>query len=225
MQLEVLYEDNHAIVVRKPAGVLVQGDASGDTPLLDEVKKYLKAHYNKPGNVFVGLVHRLDRPVEGVILFAKTSKGAARFSEQFREHTTEKIYHAVVVGEPKKKSDTLVHFLRKREDEVTAVIFDESGPDTQHAELAYEIVEAGKKYSLLRIILKTGRAHQIRAQFSHIGHPIVGDTKYGGPHSQFISRNAIALAATQLTFAAATMAERVTVSSPIPKKWFELIAS
>ena len=115
MSIQVLYEDNHLVAVYKPLGLLVQGDKSGDVCLMDEVKEYLKHKYDKPGNVFLGLVHRLDRNVQGIVLFAKTSKGASRLSEQFRQHTVEKIYHAVVVGRPQKNKDTLLHWLKKDE--------------------------------------------------------------------------------------------------------------
>ena len=184
--MKVLYEDNHLIAVYKPHGVLVQGDKSGDSCLMDKVKKYLKEKYKKPGNVFLGLLHRLDRPVAGIVLFAKTSKGASRLSEQFRNHTVEKIYQALVVGKPKKAKATLVNWLKKDKEKNKVEVFDKEAPGSQRAELDYEIIEtqhfasaSNFENTLLKIILKTGRPHQIRAQLAHIGFPIVGDKKYG----------------------------------------------
>lgn len=208
--MKILYEDNHLIAVYKPAGMLVQGDATGDVCLMDEVKKYLKETYQKPGNVFLGLLHRLDRPVQGIVLFAKTSKGASRLSEQFREHTIQKIYTAVVSGEPK-KSGTLVHWISKDENKNKVEVFDKETRDALRAELSYEVVKSDGKHSLVKITLKTGRPHQIRAQFSHIGHPLVGDTKYGGEKNK-----ELLLAATELSFDTATTGERQTIAVPIP---------
>lgn len=209
-RMKILYEDNHLIAVYKPAGMLVQGDATGDVCLMDEVKKYLKETYQKPGNVFLGLLHRLDRPVQGIVLFAKTSKGASRLSEQFREHTIQKIYTAVVSGEPK-KSGTLVHWISKDENKNKVEVFDKETRDALRAELSYEVVKSDGKHSLVKITLKTGRPHQIRAQFSHIGHPLVGDTKYGGEKNK-----ELLLAATELSFDTATTGERQTIAVPIP---------
>lgn len=180
--IRILYEDNHLIAVYKPAGILVQGDKTGDISLLDEVKEYLKQKYNKPGNVFLGLLHRLDRGVSGVILFAKTSKGAARLSEQFRNHTTKKIYHALVCGKPKKDKGTLVHWIKKDENKNKVEIFNKETAGALRAELDYEIIKSNGKNSIIKIILKTGRPHQIRAQMSAIGCPIMGDVKYGAPN-------------------------------------------
>ncbi len=214
MPLKTLYEDNHLIAVYKPAGILVQGDKSGDVSLMDEVKKYLKEKYQKPGNVFLGLVHRLDRNVDGIVLFAKTSKGASRLSEQFREHTVEKIYHAWVSGIPQSKKETLVDFLRHDQNQNYAQIADEGHGD--RAELSYEVVKSEGDFSLLRIKLKTGRHHQIRAQLSHIGHPIVGDSKYGSKIQ--LPDQKIALTETSLSFTTATTDERHTVTLEIPEK-------
>ncbi len=223
--LRVLYEDNHLIAVYKPAGVLVQGDETGDSTLMDEVKYYLKTKYNKLGKVFLGLVHRLDRPVSGVIVFAKTSKGASRLSEQIRNHEVEKIYHALVAGKPKKEKDTLVHFLRKNENANKAEVFDTETPGALRAELDYELVQSNGKNSILKIKLKTGRPHQIRAQMSAIGCPIVGDVKYHGSTPTAVgiapgkSHHELALCATSFTFTTATGVERKTVEIDIPKEW------
>lgn len=214
MKLLVLYEDNHLIAVFKPAGILVQGDATGDKCLMDEVKEYLKEKYNKPGNVFLGLLHRLDRPVSGVILFAKTSKGASRLSEQIREHKVSKIYHTLVIGTPKQPKGTLVNWLKKDEQKNFVTVFDKETPGSQCAELDYEVVKSNAKNSLLKIVLKTGRSHQIRSQLSHIGCPIVGDTKYGAASA--LPDHSIALCATSLTFQTATTDETKTVAIEPP---------
>jgi len=226
-RVKVLYEDNHLIAVYKPAGVLVQGDKTGDKCLMDEVKEYLKAKYNKPGNVFLGLLHRLDRPVSGVILFAKTSKGASRLSEQIRNHTITKIYHALVEGKPLKTKATLVHFIEKDANKNKVAIFSKSAPGTLRAELNYEVIKSNKEQSLIKIILGTGRPHQIRAQMAAIGCPIVGDAKYSARHSpqgeggqggleNGLQKGEIALCATSLTFQTATGDEIKTVSVPTP---------
>lgn len=206
----VLYEDNHLIAVYKPAGVLVQGDATGTPSLMDHVKNFIKARDKKTGNVFLGLLHRLDQPVQGIVLFAKTSKGASRLSEQFREHTVEKIYHAVVRGVPPARG-TLVHWIKKDEKKNKVELFDRAQHGALRAELQYEIVKSYAGKSLLKIFLKTGRPHQIRAQLAHIGHPIVGDTKYGGTPSPQLH-----LAATELSFTTATTRERKKISVPVP---------
>ncbi len=221
-KVDVLYEDNHVIAVHKPAGLLVEGDASGDTNLFEQVKQYLKDKYKKPGNVFLGIVHRLDRPVEGIVLFGKTSKGAARLSEQFREHTIRKIYHAVVLGVPSPAKATLIHFLTKDERAKVAIVFETSAPKRDKAELTYETVRSNGKYSLLKIELKTGRFHQIRAQLAHIGHPIAGDVKYGAPES--LPDKTIALAATELEFQKATADELVELHIEMPSPWRKLVS-
>lgn len=217
MDLTVLYEDNHLIAVYKPAGILVQADKTGDPSLLDQVKYFLKNKYHKPGQVFLGLIHRLDRPVSGVILFAKTSKGASRLSEQFREHTTEKIYHALVVGKPKAERGNLTHYILKNEKTNKVTISDKPMKDAQEAQLYYEIVQSNGKYSIIKIKLGTGRSHQIRAQLASLGTPIVGDVKYGAPEP--LPDKSLALCATSLTFETATGEERKTVAIDLPKEW------
>lgn len=214
--LKILYEDNHLIAVYKPAGVLVQADKGGEKCLMDEVKEYLKEKYKKPGNVFLGLLHRLDRPVSGIVLFAKTSKGASRLSEQFRSHTVKKIYRVLVLGKLRKDKATLINFLTKDEKKNKVEVFDKEMPNSQRAELDYEVVESNGKNSILKIILKTGRSHQIRSQLAHLGHPIVGDLKYGAPEP--LSDKSIALEATELTFKTATQEEEKTIKIDIPFK-------
>lgn len=223
MEVQVLYEDNHIIAVYKPAGMLVQGDHSGDPTVMDEVKYYLKQKYNKPGNVFLGMVHRLDRPVSGIVLFAKTSKGASRLSEQFRSHTIQKIYHAVVIGEPKEPKATLVHYLKKDTDKNFVRVYATPVPDALRAELDYEVLESQNGHSLVKIQLKTGRSHQIRSQLSYIGCPIVGDVKYGAPELEVTTtgekHSRIALAATSVQFKLATKEEEQKVEIPVKEEF------
>jgi len=226
--LKILYEDNHLVAVFKPAGVLVQPAEQKSPSLMDEVKKYLKEKYNKPGNVFLGLVHRLDRPVSGIVLFAKTSKGAARISEQIREREMRKIYHAVIEGTIEPPNGALKNFLKKDEKRKMATIsksgeVDSTGsPQGDSAELDYETVETNGKFSLLKIELKTGRFHQIRAQLSAAGHPIVGDVKYKA--KERLPDRAIALCATELTFETATTGETKTIGINYPDGWRKLLS-
>lgn len=215
MDVQVLYEDNHLIAVNKPAGVLAQGDDSKDENLMDQVKKYIKEKYQKPGNVFLGLIHRLDRNVSGIVLFAKTSKGASRLSEQFRTHSIEKIYHAWVEGVPQKNSATLKNYLLKDERNNKTKVYDAAVNDALFAELSYELVETRGENSLLKIKLKTGRPHQIRAQLSYIGNPIVGDVKYGS--KRVLPNEELLLRATELSFSTATGEERKTITIEIPE--------
>lgn len=207
--LRVLYEDNHLIAVFKPAGILTQGDETGAKCLMNEVKEYLKEKYNKQGNVFLGLLHRLDRPVSGIVLFAKTSKGASRLSEQFRNHSVRKIYHALVENKPREKNGMLVNYLKKNKENNIVEVFDQQVDGALKAELNYEIIKSNKKTSLIKIQLKTGRPHQIRAQFSHIGHPIVGDVKYGSKIEY--KKGEIALCATNLKFRTATFGQEINL--------------
>jgi len=200
--LKVIYEDNHLIAVIKPAGLATQGDETGDVCLMDEVKNYLKEKYKKTGNVFLGLLHRLDRPVGGIVLFAKTSKGASRLSEQIRNHEMKKEYSALVIGKLKNKKGTLINFLKHNEKNNKAEIFDKEVPDSQRAELDYEVKKEINDNTLVKIDLKTGRHHQIRAQFAHMGHPLLGDIKYGAKKP--FKDKSIALFADKLTFKTAT---------------------
>lgn len=217
MKLNVLYEDNHLIAVEKPAGTLVQADKTGDLSLMDEVKKYLKEKYKKPGNVFLGLVHRLDRPVGGIVLFAKTSKGASRLSEQFREREVEKYYYAVVAGKMEKSQGMIVSFLKKDKNKNVVEVFHREKPGTKRAELFWEVVRMGGENTLLKIKLGTGRSHQIRAQLSSIGHPILGDVKYGA--AMALPDKSIALFAASLSFRLATLDETKTIRLPWPDDW------
>ncbi len=203
----ILFEDNHLIAIDKPHGQLTQGDDTGDLALLDEVKAFIKERDQKPGNVFVGLLHRLDRPVGGVVLFAKTSKAASRLSEQIRNHTVEKVYQALVEGVPKvtekiggvpvpRQSGTVIQWLVKNENKNIVQAFDHEVPGSQLAELSYKVLTPGEK-SLVEIRPKTGRPHQIRVAMASLGTPIVGDIKYGAK-TRF--KGNLALTAHSLTF-------------------------
>jgi len=214
--LEVLYEDNHCLAVVKPARILTAGDATGDVSLLDLAKDYLKQKYNKPGNVFAGLVHRLDRPVSGVVVFARTSKAAARLSDQFRRGTVQKTYRAVVEGNVAEKSGEYFDWLLKDEKtNITQSVAPET-PSARPARLRFRRVATARGLSLLEITPETGRSHQIRVQLSVRGHPIYGDRKYGSIHSL---QGVIALHAARLTFEHPTRKEQVTVTAPDPVSW------
>ena len=181
--LEVLYEDNHIIVVNKKAGDLVQGDKTGDKPLSDVVKEYIKEKYNKPGEVFLGVVHRLDRPTSGIIIFARTSKALDRLNKMLRDRVISKTYWAVIKNNPKKATDTLIHFLKKNPKNNKSTVFKKEAEGSKKATLHYTTIKNLENYSLLEIVLETGRHHQIRAQLSFIGNPIKGDLKYGAKRS------------------------------------------
>lgn len=207
--MHVLYEDNHLIAVQKPHGMLTQGDETGDANLLDEVKNFIKVRDQKPGNVFLGLLHRLDRPVGGVVLFAKTSKGAARLSEQFRVHSIEKVYWAVVCGDVAGRGN-VVQWLVKDERKNVVTPYDREVPGGQRAELTYEVLQAMHAYSLVEVRPKTGRPHQIRVAMASKLAPIAGDVKYGAPQS--LAGN-IALFARSLSFSHPISGERMTVTA------------
>jgi len=177
--LQVLHEDNHIIVINKRVGDIVQGDKTGDEPLSDVVKSYLKEKYNKPGEVFLGVVHRLDRPTTGIVVFAKTSKALTRLNETFKNRETQKTYWAVVKNQPPKETDTLIHFLKRNPKNNTSKAHSKEVPDSKKASLTYKIIKKLDNYFVLEIDLHTGRHHQIRAQLQAIGCPIKGDLKYG----------------------------------------------
>lgn len=211
--LKILYEDNHLIAVYKPVGLLVQGDRSGHISLMDLVRQYIKQKYQKPGNVFVGLVHRLDRPVAGVILFAKTSKAAARLSEQWRSRQVTKIYWAQVYGRLEPPQGLLQSFVKKENQK--AVIADGMDEDARSASLTYRTLIFKKERSLLEINLLTGRKHQIRVQLAAAGHPILGDLKYGA--SCALPDRSIRLMAKSLVVKHPTRAEFITIIAPDPQ--------
>lgn len=181
--IDILFEDNHLIAVNKPAGLLVQGDKTGDETLADLVKAYIKVAKNKPGDVYLGIVHRLDRPVSGVVLFAKTSKALVRLNKMFAERETKKVYWAVVTKRPEQEKGKLVHWLRKNQEKNRSKAFNNEAKYTKYAELNYKMLRASDRYTLLEVYPKTGRHHQIRVQLSKMGCSIKGDLKYGASRS------------------------------------------
>lgn len=181
--MKVLYEDNHVIIVSKSAGEIVQGDKTGDTPLSETVKQYIAERYHKPGNVFLGVVHRLDRPVSGVVLFARTSKALSRLSEMFRTRAIQKTYWAIVTNPPLQIEGTLTHWLTRDEKTNKARAYDREVPNSKKAVLDYKLIAKSDRYWLLEVELHTGRHHQIRCQLSKMGCPIKGDLKYGSARS------------------------------------------
>lgn len=210
--LQILYEDNHLIAVLKPGGMLVQGDISHEPSLMDTVRDYIKKKYHRPGKVFVGLVHRLDRPVSGVVLFARTSKSASRLSEQWRQRSITKIYWALVHGNMALPSGRLISHLKKRRQRVS--LTDEKQKRAQEAVLSYRTLFVRGKASLLEVNLLTGRKHQIRAQLAAEGCPIVGDVKYGAPDRR--EDGTICLLAKSLTFMHPTRPETIHLEAPTP---------
>ncbi len=212
----IIFIDNHLIAVTKPAGLLTQPDRNTDESLIDQTRQWIKEKYNKPNNIFLGLVHRLDRNVSGVVLFARTSKAASRLSKQFREGTPKKQYRAIVLGKLKEEHTTLVHYLRK-EKSLRATVFPRETPTAKRSELSYEVINSLENKSLLEVSLSTGRFHQIRAQMAFIGHPIIGDVKYGAPEP--LPNQEIALYAHKLVFSHPVSNEEITLTAPEPKTW------
>ena len=196
--IDVIYEDNHIIVVIKPQGIPTQADSSGDNDMLSMVKEYIKEKYNKPGNVYVGLVHRLDRPTGGVMVFAKTSKAASRLTESIKSGDMSKKYLAVTVGTPEKREAKLTNYLQKNEKLNIVLVVPMGTTGAKYAELKYKVLDSTDKIALLDIDLVTGRSHQIRTQLKHIGNPIYGDVKYGG--DTLAKGHNLALWAYNLTF-------------------------
>lgn len=196
--MKVLYEDNHIIVVNKDSGEIVQGDKTGDTPLSETIKEYIKVKYNKPGNVFLGVVHRLDRPVSGVVVFARTSKALSRLNEMFRKGDVHKTYLALTAGRPPKTMDTLTGWLVRNEKQNKSYCYDHEVPGSKKAVLCYKEAGHTDNYTLLEVELKTGRHHQIRCQLASIGCPIKGDLKYGARRSN--PDGSISLVSANITF-------------------------
>ena len=214
--LQVLHEDNHIIVINKRVGDIVQGDKTGDKPLSEVVKEYLKEKYNKPGQVFLGVVHRLDRPTTGIVVFAKTSKALTRLNELFSNRETQKTYWAVVKNKPPKNEDNLVHFIKRNEKNNTSKAHLKEVPDSKKASLDYKIIKELNNYFALEINLHTGRHHQIRAQLSIIGCPIKGDLKYGFDRSN--PDGGIHLHARKLVFTHPVTKEELTILAPTPEE-------
>ena len=222
--IDIVYEDNHIIVVLKPQGVPTCGDESGDDSLLEGVRRYLKVTYEKPGNVYVGLIHRLDRPTGGVMVFAKTSKAASRLSEQMRGGDFEKKYFAVLVGTPKEPQKTLVNYLKKNPVNNMVYLCPPTTDGAKMASLDYRVLQEREGLCLAEVRLHTGRTHQIRVQMAGIGHPVYGDMRYGGENAK---KGWLALWAYALSFTHPVTKERMRfmVQPPadnVPWKYFDL---
>jgi 23S rRNA pseudouridine1911/1915/1917 synthase len=240
----ILFEDNHLLIVNKHPGEIVQGDKTGDEPLVETLKSYIKSKYNKPGEVFLGVVHRLDRPVSGAVIFARTSKALARMNELLKRREVRKVYWAVVAGQqsavssPSPTADrrlptanrrpptaarrpptadwiTLIHYLKKNEQQNKSYVYDLPGEDRLKAELKYRKIASGDRYDLLEVELMTGRHHQIRAQLAEIGCPIKGDLKYGFPRSN--PDGSISLHSRLVEFVHPVSKEKIQIIAPAPK--------
>lgn len=213
--LNILYEDNHLIIINKRVGDIVQGDKTGDKPLSEVVKEYIAEKYQKPGKVFLGVVHRLDRPTSGIVIFAKTSKALERLNKMLRDKSIKKTYWAVVRNSPEKESDTLIHYLKKNPKNNKSTAFTKETKDTKKAVLHYKILGKTDFYTLLEIDLETGRHHQIRCQLARIGSPIKGDLKYGFNRSN--KDGGIHLHARKIEFLHPVKKERITVTASLPE--------
>jgi 23S rRNA pseudouridine1911/1915/1917 synthase len=212
--LQILHEDNHLIVVNKRVGDIVQGDKTGDKPLSEVVKEFIKDKYNKPGEVFLGVVHRLDRPTTGIVVFARTSKALTRMNELFSNRETKKTYWAIVKNKPKNNEDKLVHYIKRNEKNNTSKAHDKEVSESKIGSLDYKIIKELNNYFALEIDLHTGRHHQIRAQLSAIGSPIKGDLKYGFDRSN--PDGGIHLHARKLIFVHPVTKENIEIVAPVP---------
>lgn len=212
--MTVLYEDNHLIVVNKAAGEIVQGDRTGDTPLSDLVARYLKEKYAKMGRVFVGVCHRLDRPVSGIVILAKTGKALARLNDMFRKGEVHKTYWAVTATAPVPEEADLVHYLTRNTEQNRSRAYDREQPGSQRAELHYRLRARSDRYCLVEVELKTGRHHQIRCQLARIGCPIKGDLKYGAPRSN--ADGSISLHARRVEFIHPVSKQHIVIEAPTP---------
>lgn len=212
--MQVVYEDNHLIIVNKQSGEIVQGDKTGDVPLSEIVKNYIKEKYNKPGNVFLGVVHRLDRPVSGLVVFAKTSKALTRLNNMFRDGQVHKTYWAIVCGTPKQLNATLTNWLVRNEKQNKSYAYDKEVANSKKAILKYKTLSQGERYSLLEINLLTGRHHQIRCQLAKMGCIIKGDLKYGAARSN--ADGSISLLSRKISFIHPVSKENIEVEAPLP---------
>ncbi len=212
--MQVLYEDNHIIIVSKRAGEIVQGDKTGDVPLSETVAAYLKEKYSKPGNVFVGVPHRLDRPVSGVVVLAKTSKALSRLNDMFRAGSVDKRYLAIVKNKPEEPQGRLENWLVRNEKQNRSYAYDKEVPGSKKAVLNYKLVASSVNYNLLEVELLTGRHHQIRCQLAKMGCPIKGDLKYGAERSN--PDGSISLHAFHVTFEHPVLHEMIDVKAPLP---------
>ena len=213
----ILYEDNHLLVFNKKPGEIVQGDRTGDTPLSEDLKAFIKQRDNKPGNVFLGVPHRLDRPVSGIVIFAKTSKALERLAAMFREGSVHKTYLALCCGEPWDEEGLLEDWLSRNEKQNKSYVVREGTPGAKLARLRYRFVQRTERYSLLEVELLTGRHHQIRCQLSHMGCPIKGDLKYGAPRSN--PDGGICLHSRRAVFVHPVQKVELTVEAPVPDSW------
>ena len=213
--MTVIYEDNHIIAVNKSSSEIVQGDKTGDQPLSETIKLYLKEKYNKPGEVFLGVTHRLDRPVSGVVLFAKTSKALTRMNEMFRNQEIKKTYWAIVKEKPEQTEGRLEHYLTRNEKQNKSVAFDKERSDAKKAALSYKLIAHSDAYYLLEVQLETGRHHQIRCQLAKMGCPIKGDLKYGFPRSN--PNGGISLHARSVEFIHPVSKELIKLIAPVPE--------
>ena len=220
--MNVVYEDNHIIIVNKQSGEIVQGDKTGDTPLSDIVKQYIKEKYNKPGNVFLGVVHRLDRPVSGLVVFAKTSKALSRLNEMFRTGDVHKTYWAIVKKNDIAPEATLTDWLTRNERQNKSYAHNREVPGAKKAVLSYKVRSMSDNYMLLEVRLMTGRHHQIRCQLAHMGCPIKGDLKYGSPRSN--PDDSISLMSRRVEFVHPVSKETIAVEAPVPddRLWLAL---
>lgn len=214
--MDVIYEDNHIIIVSKRAGDIVQGDKTGDTPLSETVKLYIKDTCHKPGDVFLGVVHRLDRPVSGLVVFARTSKALSRLSEMFRTRSVRKTYWAIVGNQPPQSEGTLTHWLTRNPKNNTARVYEREVPGSKQAVLDYRVIARSDRYWLLEVDLHTGRHHQIRCQLAKIGCPIRGDLKYGAPRS--LPDGGISLHARRVSFEHPVSHLPIDVTAPVPEE-------
>ena len=212
--MQVVYEDNHIIIVAKRSGEIVQGDKTGDTPLSELVKQYIKEKYQKPGAVFIGVVHRLDRPVAGLVVFARTSKALERLNRMFAEGQVRKTYWAITKNRPPHEEDTLTHWLRRNEKQNKSYASETEKPGSKRAVLKYKVIGASTNYTLLEVQLMTGRHHQIRCQLAAIGCPIKGDLKYGAQRSN--PDGSISLLARSIEFEHPVSHETIRAVAPLP---------
>ncbi|MDE6485364.1 MAG: RluA family pseudouridine synthase [Duncaniella sp.] len=212
--MQVVYEDNHIIIVNKAPGEIVQGDKTGDEPLVETVKRWIKEKYDKPGNVFLGVVHRLDRPVGGLVVFAKTSKALTRMNEMFRDGKVKKTYWAITRNRPPHDSDRLVHYITSTERNNKSYASPTPRKDAKEAALSYRLLASSDRYHLLEVNLETGRKHQIRVQLAAIGCPLRGDLKYGDRRSN--PDGSISLMARRITFVHPVSGETIDITAPLP---------
>lgn len=212
--MTVLYEDNHLIIINKASSEIVQGDKTGDKPLSEMVKEYLKEKYNKPGNVFCGVIHRLDRPTSGIVVFAKTSKALSRLNKMFRDDEVGKVYWAIVQNRPVSKSGTLTHYLVKDERKNKSFAYNTEKTHTKKAVLHYSLIAESDNYYLIEVQLETGRHHQIRVQLAQIGCPVKGDLKYGAKRSN--RDGSISLHARNISFVHPVSKKKIDITAPVP---------